>query len=122
MLAACGGSNSPAPTPFLPAGLPSPTHGGQVIYIAAEGNVFDRDELSAESNEDISLIFVNNDATPHNVAIYNNENAEEEVFVGETFTGPGEVRDYFFTTPEEGTYFFRCDVHPTTMTGEFKSN
>lgn len=34
-------------------------------------------------------------------------------------TGPA-TTTYTFTAPSTpGTYFFRCDVHPTVMTGQF---
>jgi plastocyanin len=117
---ACGGGSSGStPTPFVPANLPSPTHGGPVVIMSAQDNSFDKKTLEADANDAFSIIFVNNDAAPHNVAIYTSENAEEEIFVGETFTGPGEYREYTFDAPDDGKYFFRCDVHPSIMTGEF---
>jgi len=59
------------------------------------------------------------DGIPHNVAVYTNASAAEEIFVGETITGPAQTT-YTFTAPDEpGTYFFRCDVHPQQMTGDF---
>lgn len=120
-LSACGGDSSDnGPTPLLPLDRPSPTHGGPVLYLAAQDNQFDKDAISAGANEELSIIVVNNDAAPHNIAIYTSEQAEEEIFVGETFSGPGEVREYYFVAPDEGDYFFRCDVHPTTMTGAFQ--
>jgi len=122
-VAACGGGSSGStPTPFVPANIPSPAHDGPVIILSAKDNRFDKESISAEANNEISIIFVNNDPAPHNVAVYTNENAEEEVFVGETFTGPGEYREYTFEAPDEGDYFFRCDVHPTTQTGEFNAD
>jgi plastocyanin len=39
--------------------------------------------------------------------------------VGDVITGPKKIT-YTFDAPEKpGTYFFRCDIHPTTMTGQF---
>ena len=38
--------------------------------------------------------------------------------IGTVFAGPG-VDDTVFTIPAAGSYFFRCDIHPTTMTGTF---
>jgi hypothetical protein len=41
------------------------------------------------------------------------------LFVGETFSGPDVVTDEV-PALEAGSYFFRWDVHPTTMTGTFE--
>ena len=65
------------------------------------------------------IVFDNMDAgIPHNVAIYTDENASTALFVGDTINGP-EVITYEVPALDAGTYFFRCDVHPTTMTGTF---
>jgi len=55
---------------------------------------------------------------PHNIAIYTDDSAAESLFVGELVTGPKQVT-YEVGALDPGTYFFRCDVHPTTMTGTF---
>lgn len=54
----------------------------------------------------------------HNVAVYQTEDADESIFVGELFQGD-QTMTYQFDTPAPGSYFFRCDVHPTQMTGTF---
>jgi plastocyanin len=65
------------------------------------------------------VVFTNKDRVPHNVAFYETKAATKEIFVGEVFSGPKTI-SYHFTAPSTpGTYFFRCDVHPTTMTGDF---
>jgi plastocyanin len=53
---------------------------------------------------------------PHNIAIYTDDTATESLFVGELVTGPTSV-DYEIPALDAGEYFFRCDVHPTTMLG-----
>ena len=55
---------------------------------------------------------------PHNVSIYTDPTAAQALFTGELLTGPGKIT-YTVDALEAGTYFFRCDVHPTTMTGTF---
>jgi plastocyanin len=52
------------------------------------------------------------------VSIYTDSSATAALFTGEMVTGPGTVT-YEVDALEPGTYFFRCDVHPTTMTGTF---
>jgi plastocyanin len=44
---------------------------------------------------------------------------QKPIFVGQIITGPSATIDYKFTAPiTPGTYFFRCDVHPS-MNGSF---
>jgi plastocyanin len=59
-----------------------------------------------------------NDPVEHNFALYESGDAEEAIFVGELFSGPGAERVYEFQAPEEpGEYFYRCDPHAELMTG-----
>lgn len=102
------------------AQTPSPGGGGAtVLEIAAKDLLFDKRTLTAPANTAITIRFDNKDAgVQHNVAIYRDRTARTKIFVGELFPGPA-VREYKFTTPGPGSYFFRCDVHPDTMTGTF---
>jgi len=88
------------------------------VKLAAKGIAFDKEEIVVPAGEEITLIFDNQDAgVPHNVAIYETEETDNVIFQGETFPGV-EKRTYTFTAPEDpGGYFFRCDVHPKSMTG-----
>jgi len=89
------------------------------IEIVADGNAFDLDSITVPAGAHVVIEFTNEDSVRHNVAVYTDDSAEEEIFVGDTITGPGETITYEFDAPEEaGTYFFRCDVHPT-MNGDF---
>ena len=66
-----------------------------------------------------TIAFDNQDlGVPHNVAIYTDDSATKSLFIGEMVTGPKKVT-YEVGPLARGTYFFRCDVHPTTMTGTF---
>jgi plastocyanin len=95
-------------------------NGEQVeLEIGAEQNRFDRDTLTAPAGAQVRLTLDNREAVPHNVAIYGSDDLQQEIFVGETFSGP-DTMTYEFQAPDEpGEYFFLCDVHPTTMTGDF---
>ena len=90
------------------------------VNLTADNMAFDTDTITVPAGAEVTMNFDNqDDGIPHNVAVYTDSSAAEEIFVGETITGP-ETTTYIFTAPEEpGTYFFRCDVHPQQMTGDF---
>ncbi|MCM2466566.1 hypothetical protein DIC75_09660 [Methanoculleus sp. CWC-02] len=96
--------------------------GGEVatVDIVADNMAFDTSTITVPAGAEVTMVFDNqDDGILHNVAVYTDSSATEEIFVGETITGP-ETTTYTFTAPEEpGTYFFRCDVHPQQMTGDF---
>jgi plastocyanin len=90
------------------------------VDLTAQGFTFDKAVVTVPAGAAITLHFVNNDAgVPHNVAIYESAAAKTIIFQGARITGTKAV-DYAFTAPTTpGTYFFRCDVHPAMMTGQF---
>ena len=61
--------------------------------------------------------FDNKDTIPHNVAIYTDSAATDALFTGDPDAGG--TTNYDVKPLDAGTYFFRCDFHPTTMTGTF---
>jgi plastocyanin len=101
---------------------PSATSGeaGQVAErsLVAKDLEFSEDELRVRAGVTVRLTLVNEDPVEHNFALYESEDAEDAIFVGELFSGPGTKRVYEFQAPEEpGEYFFRCDPHAELMTG-----
>ena len=89
------------------------------VQLSAENIAFDKSTISVPAGADVVVVFNNNESIPHNLAVYETSAASEEVFVGEIITGPRTI-EYRFTAPmTPGTYFFRCDVHPANMTGDF---
>ncbi len=103
----------PAASPSAPTGS---APAGDVVRIAAKNIAFDQAELTVPAGRPFSLVFDNQETVPHNVAIYADASAGQSLFVGEIFNGPGE-RTYAVPALQAGTYFLRCDVHPTRMTG-----
>ena len=89
-----------------------PSDGPTEATIVAVSIQFDSDTMELAANAEVTVTFDNQDVgIPHNWAMYTDESASQEIFVGEIFNGP-EVREHTFTTPEPGDYYFRCDVHP----------
>lgn len=103
-----------------PTEAPEPT--SQTLDIVMIATLaFDKTELRANAGSEITVRFDNQEtAIPHNWAIYTDDSASEAIAGAneQICTAPctGEVT---FGPLDAGTYFFRCDVHPTTMIGEF---
>jgi plastocyanin len=108
-------------TTTAPATTTSGT-GGQTVQLAltAKNIAFDKSTLAVPAGATVMLIFDNQDSgVPHNFALYTNSTASTAIFRGDIITGP-KTATYTFTAPSTpGTYYFRCDVHPTVMSGSF---
>jgi cytochrome c oxidase subunit 2 len=98
---------------------PAPAPSGQtVIKLSAKDIAFSTSTLTAPANQPFTISFTNDDAVPHNVAIFQGSDATgTNVFRGTVFAGPGKTMDYQVKALPAGTYYFHCDVHPTTMYG-----
>ena len=83
---------------------------GGGLTISAANVQFDKDQLTIPADGG-SLQFVNDDTVEHNVAIYQDDSAQEDIFVGQVIPGGQEVT-YDVPGHEPGDYYFQCDVHP----------
>ena len=89
------------------------------IEVSAIGISFDRDCLAGPAGRPFRIAFTNRDAgIPHNLAIYSNPSASEILCRGDRFRG---LNTTICRVPAlaAGTLFFRCDTHPSQMTGTF---
>jgi plastocyanin len=82
--------------------------------ITAQGNAFAPATLTVKAGKAFSLTFDNKDGAPHNVAIYKDASAAQQVSIGEIVSSSSATQQV--PALEKGTYFFRCDVHHE-MTG-----
>ncbi|MGZ4124659.1 MAG: cupredoxin domain-containing protein [Actinomycetota bacterium] len=92
---------------------------GTKLVISAQNVAFSTDCLAAPAGKAFTIVFDNKDpGVPHNISIYTDDSASTALFTGDMVSGPAKTT---YTVPalDPGTYFFRCDVHPTTMTGTF---
>jgi cytochrome c oxidase subunit II len=98
------------------AGCPEDPNPNQ---ITSKDVAFNKNCLSAEAGEETDLQYTNDEAVPHNVAVFaGNDATGQNVFKGEVITGPKTVT-YKIPALEEGDYFFHCDLHPDAMKGKF---
>jgi plastocyanin len=120
VLTACSSTSYSTPAPDTNTPAP-PASGGQAVTvnISAMNFRFDKSNITVPAGANVTMVFDNKEAVPHNVAIYTTSAATEVIFKGEVITGPKTIT-YSFTAPTTpGDYFFRCDVHPAVMTGTF---
>ncbi len=101
-----------------------PGGGGEkpVVTLAAANIAFEPTALTVPAGEAFTLRFHNQDAnTQHNVQIFDDpEFGGTPLFSGALVTGVRQT-DYEVDALEAGAYFFRCEVHPTTMTGKLQA-
>jgi len=89
------------------------------VGLAARNIRFNTSTITVPAGAHVTMNFDNQESVPHNFALYENSQAQNAIFKGEVITGP-RIIVYTFDAPEEpGTYFFRCDIHPRGMTGQF---
>lgn len=89
------------------------------VALSADNIAFDRNTITVPAGARVTMTFNNKEGVAHNFALYETSAADNAIFVGETITGPETITYEFAAPSTPGTYFFRCDVHPTTMTGDF---
>lgn len=84
------------------------------LAISAQSISFETNKLRLQAGAETVIHFENRDSPsiPHNVAIYEDEDANDPIFQGKIIPGGSDI-DYEFTAPASGEYFFRCDVHPS---------
>jgi plastocyanin len=82
--------------------------------IVAQNNVFSPATLAVKADKAFSLTLDNKDGAPHNVAIYKDSSAAEQVSIGEIVTSASATQQV--PALAKGQHFFRCDVHHE-MTG-----
>jgi len=104
-----------------PAAQQTPAGPVTELALIARNIKFDQPTLTVPAGGSVKLTFDNQDASvPHNIAIYTSREAatggEAPITATKIENGPVQ-QTLTFNAPAPGSYFFRCDVHPTAMTG-----
>ncbi len=119
-IAGCASSPSTNTTPGTTTS-PSGGGGGAVtIDLVAKNIAFNMQTITVPHGATVTIHFDNEDqGVQHNFAVYTDSSASNNIFRGTPITGVAQTT-YTFTAPATpGNYFFRCDIHPTIMTGTF---
>lgn len=88
---------------------------GTTVEIKANNVQFDVDTIEVPADTEFCIAFENQEAVPHNVAIYD---GGEVVFSGEILNQEGSITYVVPALSADGDYQFICEVHPTTMVGD----
>ncbi len=116
---ATGGTVTATPAATTPSGS---TGGGttKTISLSAQNIAFDQSTITVPAGAHIVMTFNNKDSgVVHNFALYTDSSAKTKIFMGDFVTGPKTVTYTFDAPSTPGTYYFRCDIHPTVMFGNF---
>lgn len=90
----------------------------QTLTLTARSTLFTTQLLAAPPERTLIFEFVNDDeGQRHSVAIYRTEIGGDPFFRIDPVAGKQTVRREF-TTPQIGTYFYRCEIHPEAMRGD----
>ncbi|HVD70064.1 MAG TPA: cupredoxin domain-containing protein, partial [Actinomycetota bacterium] len=111
---------APSPTPEANV-APPPAEGcgedgAAALDIVALSIAFDTDCLVAPVGEKFTINFDNqDDGVLHNLDVYTEQGGDS---LASTDPKTGPAKEPLDVDPlDEGTYYFQCDVHPTTMFG-----
>ena len=89
------------------------------IGIIAQNLKFNTSTITVPASAKVTVKFNNMDTVVHNVAFYTDSTAKTKIFIGTPVKGPMTITYTFAAPAKAGTYFFRSDSNPTTMTGKF---
>ena len=106
--------SAPTPTTTL---TPTPV----TLDLVAKGIAFNMTTITVPAGANVVINFANQDAGIfHNFSLFADSSATPPALFQGTVTQGLSTATYKFTAPTKpGTYFFRCDIHPTIMTGSF---
>jgi plastocyanin len=88
------------------------------LTVEAKSLKFNTKTIVVPADTSVTITFDNEDGgTLHNMAFYPDKEAKDAFFKGDLISGKA-TKEYTFTTPDAGVYYFRCDAHPD-MNGAF---
>lgn len=91
-----------------------------IVDLLAKNMNFDKNNITVIAGSEVIINFYNLDrGVPHNFAVYANSEADTVIFQGSVIVGSAQTTYVFNAPVDPGIYFFRCDVHPKVMTGNF---
>lgn len=87
------------------------------LTISAANTAFNTAALTAKAGSDVTVAFDNKDTTFHNFDVYSGPAGYTPKAGEATIAAPGKTVTYDLGSLAAGTYKYKCDLHPTIMTG-----
>jgi plastocyanin len=106
---------SSSTTPTSKGGPPPAAAVSNTATLDAKNVAFVQKTLTVIGKKGFTIHFDNQDPTSHNFGIYDKKGGKE-LFKGNVVTGPN-TTDYKVKPFKPGTYYYQCDIHPTSMFG-----
>ncbi len=95
----------------------TPAPAAEAVALKSQGSKFVQASLEAPAGQAFDIEFENGDTgTMHNFSIYTDDSATKSLYTGQFFSSGTQTEHV--PALDAGTYYFRCDVHPTTMYGD----
>jgi plastocyanin len=99
---------------------PPPDAPAVYIDLAANDMKFDKDTITVPVGSEVYVNFNNqDDDKSYNFSVYTKADAQTPMFVGEAVAGQAQTTYRFPAGKTAGTYYFRCDLYPINMHGDF---
>jgi plastocyanin len=93
---------------------------GDSVSVEAKDFSFAPATFTVAAGEEVTVTLNNTGNARHTLTVYTDEEYSDPVDGAETSVSAGETGE-FKATFEGGEYYFRCEVHPTQMMGEFEA-
>jgi plastocyanin len=113
VLVACGG---PAGSTKPPAEACVKTDGANSVTLTANNLQFSTACIDAVAGSEIVILFNNQEAVPHDLAVYKDNTKKDLVGKTEIVTGPDGSTTLTLPAQQPGQLYFECTIH-TSMNG-----
>jgi plastocyanin len=121
--AAAGSPGAASPGASGPASSPGASGEAAATILEIETTqddplAFSESTLSAPAQTEVTVRYLNDSNVQHDIAFFAGPDpTAPRLAATKVGTGPDNLQEVTFTTPDPGSYFFRCDVHPGQMNG-----